>query len=441
MQNVDHIIRADYLLTMEGDLNVINDGAVAVSGTDIIATGTFHDISKQYTSKNISVGKDKVVFPGLVNTHTHAAMVYFRGIADDLPLQEWLEKHIWPNEMKWLSTEFVGDAVELACLEMLKGGVTTFNDMYFYENIAGEKLTGIGMRAVLGSGIIDFPWKDYAGGPDDYFIKAEEHIKYWKGNELVTTGVAPHATFTCSPDNYRRAKELAEKYDAALHTHLSETQFEVAQCKERYGKTPVEHLDSIGFLSERVSAAHCVWLTDRDIEILAERKVGVAHCIESNLKLASGFAPVPKLLNAGIKVGLGTDGAASNNDLSILGEMATAAKVHKAVSGDPTVVDSKTALLMATRAGAEIIGLGEKTGSLKPGKKADLVIADLAKPHLMPLYDIYSHITYAMQPSDIETVMVNGKILLDKRRLMTGDEDAILDNARKWQERIRSSKQ
>ncbi|MDO8282617.1 MAG: amidohydrolase family protein [Thermodesulfovibrionia bacterium] len=440
MQNVDHIIRADYLLTMEGDLRVIHDGAVAVSGTDIIDVDTFYDISKKYTSKNITDGKDKVVFPGLVNTHTHAAMVYFRGIADDLPLQEWLQNHIWPNEMKWLSSEFVGDAVELACLEMLKGGVTTFNDMYFYENIAGEKLTNIGMRAVLGSGIIDFPWKDYATGPDDYFKKAEEHIKNWKGNELVTTSVAPHATFTCSPDNYTRARVLAEKYDVALHTHLSETEFEVAQCKERYGKTPVEHLDSIGFLSERVSAAHCVWLTDRDIEILAERKVGVAHCIESNLKLASGFAPVPKLLKAGIKVGLGTDGAASNNDLSILGEMATAAKVHKAVSGDPTVVNSKAALLMATKTGAEIIGLGDKTGSLKPGKKADLVIADLAKPHLMPLYDIYSHITYAMQPSDIETVMVNGKILLDKRRLMTGDEDAILDNARKWQDRIRSSK-
>jgi 5-methylthioadenosine/S-adenosylhomocysteine deaminase len=439
MQNVDHIIRADYLLTMEGDLEVINDGAVAVSGTDIIDIGTFDDISSRYSSDNITDGKDRVLFPGLVNTHTHAAMVYFRGIADDLPLQDWLEKHIWPNEMKWLSEEFVGDAVELACLEMLKSGVTTFNDMYFFESIAGEKLTNIGMRAVLGSGIIDFPWKDYGQGPDDYLRKAEEHINNWKGSDLVTTCVAPHATFTCGPDSYMRAKELADKYDVRLHTHLAETEFEVAQCKERYGKTPVEHLDSIGFLSERVSAAHCVWLTEKEVELLAYRKVGVAHCIESNLKLASGFAPVPKLIESGVKIGLGTDGAASNNDLSILGEMSTAAKVHKAATKDPTVVDSKTALLMATRNGAEIIGLGDVTGSIKAGKKADLVIAGLKQPHLLPLYDVFSHITYAMRPSDIETVMVNGKILIEDGKLLTADEGAILDNARKWQEMISNS--
>ncbi|MBI4843200.1 MAG: amidohydrolase [Nitrospirae bacterium] len=439
MLKVDHIIKADYLLTMEGDLSIINDGAVAVSGTDIAAAGAFSDISKKYSSSNVTDGTEKVIFPGFVNTHTHAAMVYFRGIADDLPLQEWLEKHIWPNEMKWLSAEFVGDAVELACLEMLKGGVTTFNDMYFYENIAGEKLTSIGMRAVLGSGIIDFPWKDYSQGPDDYFRKAEEHIRNWKGNELVTTAVAPHATFTCSPENYTRARELAEKYGVRLHTHLAETEFEVAQCRQRFGKTPVEHLDSIGFLSERVSAAHCVWLTDNDIDILAKKKVGVAHCIESNLKLASGFAPVPKLLKAGITVGLGTDGAASNNDLNILGELSTAAKVHKAVSSDPTVVNSKTALLMATKAGAEIIGLGEITGSIKPGKRADLVIASLNRPHLLPIYDIYSHIAYSMRPSDIETVMVNGKILIDKGELMTANEEAILEKAKRWQKKIQSS--
>ncbi len=439
MQNVDHIIRAEHLLTMEGDLSVINDGAVAVSGSDIIAAGSYDDISAKYSSDDITEGKDKVVFPGLINTHTHAAMVYFRGIADDLPLQEWLEKHIWPNEMKWLSSDFVGDAVELACLEMIKGGVTTFNDMYFYEETAGNRLTAIGMRAVLASGIIDFPWKDYSQGPDDYFRKAEEHIKRWQESELVTTGVAPHATFTCSPENYKRAGELAEKYDVALHTHLSETEFEVAQCKERYGKTPVEHLDSIGFLSERLSAAHCVWLTEKDIDILAERKVGVAHCVESNLKLASGFAPVPKLIESGIKVGLGTDGAASNNDLSILGEISTAAKVHKAVTGDPTVVNSKTAMLMATKNGAEILGLGDVTGSIKPGKKADLVIADLKQPHLMPLYDVYSQIAYAMRPSDIESVMVNGKFLLKDGSPTTADEDAILAKARSWQEKIKQN--
>jgi len=439
MQKTDYIIRADYLLTMEGDLSVIRDGAVAVTGSEITDAGTSSDISAKYTSDKIIDGGNSVVFPGFINTHTHAAMVYFRGIADDLPLQVWLEQHIWPNEMKWLSSEFVSDAIELACLEMLKAGVTTYSDMYFYQHTSGEKLQKIGMRGVLGSGIIDFPWKDVAETPDDYFKNCEDLINTWKGNDLVTPCVAPHATFTCSPDKYLRAKELAEKYDVPLHTHLAETKFEVAECIKRYNKPPVEHLDSLGFLSERVSAAHCVWLTDKEIEILAAKKVGVAHCIESNLKLASGIAPLPKMLNAGIKVAFGTDGAASNNDLSILGEMSTAAKVHKAVSLDATVVDSKTALLMATKNGAEMLGLGHTTGSIRSGKKADLVIASLDKPHLAPLYDIYSHITYCMRPDDIETVMVNGKIVIDKGKPTTLDEAEVIARANAWRDKIQGS--
>jgi 5-methylthioadenosine/S-adenosylhomocysteine deaminase len=437
MEKVDFIIKAEYLLTMEDDLSVIKDGAVAVKDSIIKGVGTFAEISRQYTSEKVLDGKGKVVFPGLINTHTHAAMVYFRGLADDLPLQEWLEKHIWPNEMKWLTSEFVDDAIELACLEMLKAGVTTYADMYFFEDTAGRKLEKIGMRGVLGSGIVDFPWKGVAESPDDYFRNAESLIKNWKDSELVTPCIAPHATFTCGPDNYKRAREMADKYNVPLHTHLAETQFEVAEIQKRHGKTPVEYLDSIGFLSERVFAAHCIWVTDREIEILAERKVGVSHCIESNLKLASGFAPVTKMLKAGVKIGLGTDGAASNNDLSILGEMSTAAKVHKAVSQDPTALDSKTALLMATRYGAEILGLGDKTGSLKPGKAADLVIVNLERPHLTPIYDIYSHIAYSMRPSDIETVMVNGRIVVNKGKLATADEEEILEKAKGWQKKIK----
>jgi 5-methylthioadenosine/S-adenosylhomocysteine deaminase len=436
MKKVDFILRADYLLTMEGDLDVVYDGAVAVNGTDIVDAGKFSDISATYSSDNVSDGSDKVIFPGLINTHTHAAMVYFRGLADDMPLQDWLEKHIWPAEMKWLTAEFVDDAIELACLEMLKSGVTTYSDMYFFQDIAAEKIDKIGMRGVLGSGVIDFPWKDYAQSPDDYFAKAEEHITSWNDSELITPCIAPHAVYTCGPDNYKHAKDLADKYNVPLQTHLAETQFEVSECQKRYGKTPVEHLNALGFLSERVFAAHCVWLTDREIEILAENKVGVSHCIESNLKLASGVAPVPKLLKAGVKVAFGTDGAASNNDLSILGEMSTSAKVHKAVSMDPTVVDSKTSLLMATRNGAEISGIGKQTGTIKKGKRADLVIASLNAAHLVPVYDIYSHITYCMRPSDIETVMVNGKTLIDNGKPLTLDENNVLSKAKTWQTRI-----
>ena len=437
MVNVDCIIRAEYLLTMEGDLSVLNDGAIAISGGIIKEVGTYDDISKKYSTEKVLGGKGKVVFPGLINTHSHAAMVYFRGLADDLPLQEWLEKHIWPAEDKWMSAEFVDDAVGLACLEMLKSGITTYTDQYFYQSVAAKKVSKIGMRGVLGAGVIDFPFTGYASSVEDYFTNAENLINEYKDDELITPCIAPHATYTCSPENYQRANEISEKYNTPIHTHVAETQFEISQIKDRYGKTPIEHLDALGLLTERFIAVHCVWLSDKDIDILAERKVGVSHCIESNLKLASGIAPIPKLLNAGVKVALGTDGAASNNDLSILGEMSTAAKVHKAISGDPTVLDSKTALLMATRNGADILGMGDTIGSLKAGKKADIVIADIDKPHLSPIYDIYSHITYCMRPSDIETVLVNGKIIVDNRTLTTMDEGEILCKAREWQAKIK----
>ncbi len=436
METVDYIIKADYLLTMEGDLSVIRDGAVAVTGTEITDTGTFDNISKKYTSKNILNGNGRVVLPGLINTHTHAAMVYFRGLADDLPLKEWLEGHIWPAEGKWLSKEFVSDAVELACLEMLKAGITVYADMYFYGDSAGEATERLGMRAVLGVGLLDFPTK-YASTTDEYFKNAENFINNWKTSEMITPCIAPHATYTCGPDTYKRAKEVADGYDIPLHTHLAETKWEVSEIQNRYGKTPVEYLESIGFLSARLFAAHCVWLTDKEIEILAERKVGVSHCIESNLKLASGFAPVAKMLKAGVKVSFGTDGAASNNDLNVLSEMSTAAKVQKAVSDDPTVLDSKTALLMATKYGAETLGLGDTLGTLKKGKKADLLIANINKPHLVPIYDIYSHITYSMRPTDIETVMVNGRIVVENAALKTADENEILSRAKEWQEKIK----
>lgn len=435
MANVNYIIRADYLLPMDENLTVIKNGAIAIGDTEILDVGTSEEIFKKYTSNNVISGD--VVFPGLINTHTHAAMVYFRGIADDLPLKEWLENHIWPAENRWLSPEFISDAVELACLEMLKGGVTTYNDMYFYEDAAGEATKKMGIRAVLGVGILDFPTKS-ARTTDEYFANAESFIKGWKGDELITPCIAPHALYTCGPETLKRARDVADKYDIPIHIHLSETKWEVNEIKNRYGRSSVEYLDSLGFLDERVLAAHCVWLTDEEIDLLAKRDVGVSHCVESNLKLASGIAPVVKMLNAGVKVTFGTDGAASNNDLNILSEMSTAAKFHKAVSEDPTVLDAKTVLLMATRWGADVLGLGRITGSLEKGKSADLVMADLNKPHLTPIYDIYSHIVYAMRPSDIEMVIVNGKVVVNNGRMHNRDEEEILTKARQWQEKIKA---
>lgn len=432
---VDSIVRGEYVLPIDAGLTVIPDGAVAVSEGKIADVGTFERIISAYESGTIIGGKGRVVIPGLINTHTHAAMVYFRGLADDLPLKEWLEDHIWPAESRWLTPEFVSDAVELACLEMLKAGVTTYNDMYFFGDASAGSTKRLGMRAVLGAGILDFP--SAAGTtPEDYLEKAERFVIRWKGDELVTPCIAPHSAYTCCPGTLGKAKTLAERYDVPLHIHLSETEWEVGEIMVRYRRRPVEHLEAVGFLGDRVLAAHCIWVEDNEIELLARRNVGVSHCMESNLKLASGFAPVVSMLAAGVKVTFGTDGAASNNDLNILSEMSTTAKVHKALSCNPTVLDARTVLLMATRWGAEVLRLGDKIGSIEKGKLADMTIINLEKPHLTPLYDVYSHIVYSAMASDIETVMVNGRIVVDDGGLVHGDECEIMDKAKKWGEKI-----
>ncbi len=435
MQRADYILCGDYVLTMDAGLQTILNGAVAVQGNEILEVGKADDLLRRFPDAALIPGDNRVLLPGLINTHCHAAMVYFRGLADDLPLKEWLENHIWPAEAKWLTPEFVYDATELACLEMLKAGITTYNDMYFFGDSTARATKAMGMRASLGAGIIDFPTVA-ASTLDEYLGNAERFIANWKGDDLIYPCLAPHGAHTCGPETLRRSKELADRLDVQLHMHLSETQWEVSEMVSRYGKRPVEHLESIGFLSANVVAAHCVWLSDHEIELLAERKVGVSHCIESNLKLASGIAPVPRMLESGIKVTLGTDGAASNNDLNILSEMSTAAKLHKAISNDPTMLDSKTALLMATRWGAEALKLGDKIGSIEKGKEADIISINLRKPHLSPIYDIYSHIAYSAMASDVETVMVRGRILIRNGSHVNGVEDSIMQKASKWQSRI-----
>lgn len=436
MQTADYIIQADYIITMDNDLTVLKNGTLAIVGGKISDIGDYNAVSKKYSSKNIINGKNTAVLPGLINTHTHAAMVYFRGMADDLPLKEWLEEHIWPAEKKWLCNDFVSDATGLACLEMLKAGITTYNDMYFFEDASSKAAKKIGMRAVLGAAIVDFPTVS-RNSVDEYLSKAERFINEWQGDDLIVPCIAPHSAYACSPETLKKVKELADKYNVMIHTHLSETRWEVEEIKGKYGLTPVAHLKKIGLLDENIIAAHCVWVDEKDIEAIAKHKVGVSHCIESNLKLSSGIAPVPEMLKTGVKVSLGTDGAASNNDLNILSEMSTAAKVHKAVSNDPTVLDAKKALLMATKCGADTLGLGGITGSLEKGKAADIAIINLNKPHLTPLYDIYSHIVYSARPSDVETVFVNGKLVVDKGMLCTADEEEILSKARQWRGKIR----
>lgn len=437
-KRADLIVHAEYVLQMDEKLTFINDGAVVINDGKITDIGLYKEVAQDYEAGSIIGGGKRVVIPGLINTHTHAAMVYFRGLADDLPLKEWLENHIWPAESKWLSPEFISDAVELACLEMLKAGITTYNDMYFFEDAAAIPTKRMGMRAVLGAGILDFPTMA-AKTIDEYFERAEAFIKDYMGDDLITPCIAPHALYTCGPDTLKRATRVADKYNTPIHIHISETDWEVEEIKARYRERPVKYLDNLGFLSRRVIAAHCVHLDDEEIGILAERGVGVSHCVESNLKLASGIAPIKKMLNSGIRVTFGTDGAASNNDLDILSEMSTAAKLHKAASGDPTALDSRRVLLMATRWGAEVLGLGDVTGSLERGKAADLVVINLEKPHLTPMYDIYSHIAYSARASDVETVVVGGTIVINNGRLQNGDEAEVMDKAKRWSERIKET--
>lgn len=436
MQPVDYILCGDYILTMNENMDIILSGAIVISGNKIIDLGSKEVILKGYRSEKILDGSNRVLLPGFINTHTHAAMVYFRGLADDLPLKEWLEGHIWPAENHWLSPEFISDAIELACLEMLKAGITTYNDMYFFGSSAALSTKNIGMRAVLGAGILDFPTAS-AKNADEYLLKAEDFSRQWLGDELIIPSIAPHAIYTCSAETFKKAKALAEELGLLLHIHLSETEWEVKESLLRFGKRPVEYLNEIGFLDRNVLAAHCVWLSDKEINILSEKGVGVSHCIESNLKLSSGIAPVFKMVNSNVRVSFGTDSAASNNDLNILSEMSTAAKVHKAINNDPTALDAKTVLKMATIWASDVLGLSDKIGSIEKGKLADVISINLRKPHLTPMFDLYSHIVYAAQASDVDLVMVNGRLVINDGNLLTTDSDRILEKANEWGKKIK----
>lgn len=435
LEKVDYILKGDYILTMADAVEPKTDGAIAVKDGLILDLDTRSVIEEKYISDYTIGGTDKALMPGLVNTHTHAAMVYFRGMADDLPLRRWLEDHIWPAERRWLGPDFNRDATELACLEMLRAGITAFNDMYFYEDASAASVKRSGMRALLGAGIVDFPTA-VAKTREEYLKKAESFIERWSDDDLISPSIAPHAPYTCGPETCREALAMANRYGVPLHTHLAETRWEVDEIRKKYGLTPIEYMDANGLLDGHIIAAHSVWSTEKEIDILAERDVKVAHCPGSNMKLASGIAPVAGMIAMGINVSLGTDGAASNNRLDILCEMSEAAKAQKAHSEDPTALPARTALLMATRWGAEAIGTGDRTGSLERGKLADILVIDLKKPHLTPLYDIYSHMVYSARASDIESVMVNGRLLVDNYNVLSLDEGGVISKAREWSRKI-----
>ncbi len=429
------LLEGAWVLTQNRAREVFSPGAVAVRGEEIVAVGPPADLKARYQAARTLTYPQGLILPGLINAHTHAAMSLFRGLADDLPLEEWLNSYIFPAE-RCLNRDHVYWGTKLAVAEMLLSGTTTFCDMYLFADAVAQAVADTGIRAVVGEVLYDFPSPNY-GPPAAGLIFSENLCRAWQGHPLVSIAIQPHAVYTCSPDLLQQCGELADKYETRLIIHLSETQQEVADCQARYGVTPVAHLHRLGLLTARLVADHAVVLTEADQELLAASGAGVAHCPESNMKLASGLAPVAELLDRGVPVGLGTDGCASNNNLDLFQEMDTAAKLQKVRYLDPTRLPATAALDLATRGGAAILGLAPQVGALTPGRKADLVVLDLNQPHLTPLYDPYSHLVYAAGGADVQTVMVNGRLVVQDRRVLTFDLEETMARARELAQGIR----
>jgi 5-methylthioadenosine/S-adenosylhomocysteine deaminase len=432
------VVTGGTVLTLDGSRRVLSPGAVAVTGDTIAAVDTPERIAAAYAAADRIDASGQIVLPGLVNTHTHAPMVLYRGLADDLALMDWLQQYIFPAEAKTVSPEFVRAGTRLAALEIIQSGTTTYADMYYFEEEIARVTRAAGLRGVLGQSIIRFPVPD-APTPADALRRAEAFIDEFRSDPLITPAVAPHAMYTLDAGALRAARDLARRANVPLLIHLAETQDEVKTAAERHGLSPTAYLESLGFWGPRTLAAHGVWLTGDDIGILQRRQVGVSHNPESNMKLASGVAPLPAMLDAGLPVGLGTDGAASNNDLDMFEAMRQAAFLHKLHTGDPRVIGAPVALEMATIGGARSLGMADRIGSLEPGKKADLIVVSMGAARQTPLYDPISHVVYTTRGDDVRTVVVSGRVLMRDRRVLTLDEAAVLREAREMALRVRDA--
>jgi 5-methylthioadenosine/S-adenosylhomocysteine deaminase len=426
------LVTGGTVVTMDADRTVLADGAVAVSGADIAAVGPAADLAARYPDARRIDATGKIVLPGLVNAHEHVPMSLLRGLADDLALQTWLERHIFPAEAAFVDEKFVRVGTRLSCLELLRGGVTTVVDMYYFEGAIAEEIDRCGLRGVLGQTVIGFPAPDYPTW-DEAVAGAEEFVTAWKGHSRVTPAVAPHAPYTLSDEQLEAAHALAERLDVPLLIHVSETQTELETIRKRSGTTPVHYLDGLGVLTDRMVAAHMVWPTDDEIPLLATRGVGAVHNPQSNMKLASGVAPIGKLLAAGVDLGLGTDGPASNNDQDLWREMDSAAKLQKVTTGDPTALPAEEAFALATIGGARALDMEDAIGSLEPGKRADLVVVGTDAFHQVPqdpTGNPYSLLVYATHGADVELVMVDGKVVVRDGQVLTLDGDAVIAAAR-----------
>ncbi|MEP7137966.1 MAG: amidohydrolase family protein [Chloroflexota bacterium] len=433
MQTIDTLFLNAHVLTMDDKMNQYTRGAVAVHGDSIVAVGPEDELKKEYSAKETIDCQGKVLMPGMINAHTHVPMTLLRGIADDLRLDVWLQGYMWPVEKEFASPEFIRLGTSIACGELIRSGVTTFNDMYFYEDDVATATAQAGMRGLCGQSILKFPTPD-AASYEDAMEKAREYIKKWKNHPLIIPTIAPHAPYTCTAEILRETAELALEFDIPLHTHLAETSFEVDNMRSENGMPVIPYVKKQGLLEAKVIAAHCVHIDMGEIRTLHHAGAGVSHNPSSNLKLASGFAPVIKMLEAGLNVGIGTDGPASNNDLDMFEEVRLAAFIAKAVTNDPTSLPASQALLMATRLGAQALHIGHLTGSLTPGRRADLILVDLSPLHNSPSFrrssdNAYAQIVYASKSTDVTDVMVNGKWLMRKRKLLTVNETELLAHA------------
>ncbi len=434
-ERVDLLVSGGTVVTMDPGKRLLDDGAIAVRGDRIIELGSSGEIRAKYAARRTISAVGTIILPGLINTHNHAPMVLFRGIADDLRLMDWLQNFIFPAEAKNVTSEFVEWGTLLACLEMIRSGTTAYADMYYFEDQVAAATAHAGMRGVLGETIIQFPVPDNKT-PGAALTYTEKFIKRWKGSSLIIPAVAPHAPYTNSGETLKACKALADRYGVPMIIHVSETQDEVRQIKEKYGTTSTKWLEQLGVLGPSVLFNHGVWLTEEDLAAVKKHGVSVSHNPESNMKLASGTAPVVRMLSMGIHVGLGTDGAASNNNLDMFETMDFAAKLHKLAAMDPTVLPAPQVVELATIGGARALRMDRDIGSLEPGKKADFILVDAGLAHALPLYNVYSQLVYDLKGGDVRTSVIDGKIVMLDRRVLTLDEASIKAKVRELQVRI-----
>jgi 5-methylthioadenosine/S-adenosylhomocysteine deaminase len=440
--NAEMLLTNAIVLTMDKDLNQYDPGAVALSGDSILAVGEEQDLRNIYPNSEVIDCGGKVVMPGLINAHTHVPMTLLRGLADDLRLDVWLMGYMMPVEREFVSPDFVRLGTQLACVELIRNGITCFADMYYYEEQVARAASEAGLRALCSQTVLKFPTPD-AQSYEESLAEAREFIQRWKDHTLIVPSVAPHSPYTCTDDILRATSELAVEFDIPLHTHLSETETEVENSRATNGMPVIPYVKKHNLFDAKVLAAHCVHIDEGEIHTLHHHSAGVAHCPSSNLKLASGAAPVSNMLSVGLNVGIGTDGPASNNDLDMFEEIRLAAFLAKGITGDPTTVPASTALSMATRLGAKAMHMDHLTGSLEPGKRADLIMIDVSTLHNAPRFhrdkvNIYSQLAYAAKSTDVQSVMVNGQWLMKDRQLLTLDHENLISLADEYAHRIDS---